>query len=454
MSRERPSLVGITCMTVEFPAAARIAARIRESLPGVRIVFGGAHVNAVGAMVLEECPEIDYACVGEGEHLVCELAAALETGGAVEQIPGLVFRRGSQAVRAPAREYHDDYDSLPFPAWDLFKVGEQIPVLTHRGCPFECNFCGHNSGFKPRYRSPENVLEEMAEVVRRFKPRVIRIEDETFGLNLPRTKKILEGILQLGLHEQVRFSAQTRVDRLDAEFVDLLVRCNFETLELGVESGSPAILERMGKGISREQVERAVRMAKEAGLSVWCKFILGHPHETVADLRDTAEFITRLNPDRLSVSLMTPFPGTPIFDMAIRGEGGYRLLSRDWANFDKYGNNVLELETVSLTQLKFFQLWCYARLYLWNRRFGDMLRLALGNRGVVAQLLTQLLRAPWGRGARAVATSPKSEVPEPLRPVPISDVAMPDATLVRLRSRARSAPASQISLRSWAAPGN
>ncbi|HVT05912.1 MAG TPA: radical SAM protein [Polyangia bacterium] len=455
--RDPPDLVGITCMTVEFPATARIAQQIRSALPAVPIVLGGAHVNAVGTLVLSECPDVDYACIGEGEHLVCELVTALERGQPVDGIPGLAFRRDGRIVQAAARDYHNDYDGLPFPAWDLFKVGEQIPLLTHRGCPFECNFCGHNSGFKPRYRSPQNVLAEMQDVVERFQPRVIRIEDETFGLNMARTKEILKGILARGLHERVRFSAQTRVDRLDEEFVGLLRRCRFETLELGVESGSPPVLERMGKGISVEQVERAVVLAKRAGLTVWCKFILGHPNETIADLRRTADFIARLNPDRLSVSIMTPFPGTPIFDMAIRGEGGYRLLSSDWQNFDKYGSNVLELEDVSITQLKIHQLWCYLKLYVWNGRLRDLARLALNNRGVVVELLSQLARAATGGGAGKLKAR---QAPAPAKTpafTKLSDVAMPDATLARLRARPTAGrPAGDersATLRSWAAPG-
>ena len=456
-TRAHPDLVGITCMTVEFPLAAKIAAAVRAA-SAVPIVLGGAHVNAVGAQVLEECPAADYACVGEGEHLVCELAEALSGSHAYSHIAGLAFRDGGRVVKNPAREYHDDYDALPFPAWDLFNVGSQIPLLTHRGCPFECNFCGHNSGFKPRYRSPKNVLDEIEWVVMRFAPATMRIEDETFGLNVARTRRILDGILERGLHRKIRFSAQTRVDRVDAAFIKLLKSCNFETLELGVESGNPEVLRRMGKGITLEQVESAVRLAKANGLRVWCKFILGHPNETRRDMLDTADFIARINPDRLSVSVMTPFPGTPIFDMAVRGEGGYRLLSQDWGSFDKYASGALELEGASLFQLKVLQIWCYLKLYVRNNRIGDLAALVTGNhklvwemiRGLAAQLVSRS-----GRFSRHPVATPAA-----LRArAPLSNAASPDSTLVRLRKRAARDPVPAASerakpLRSWAAPGN
>ena len=304
----RPDLVGITCMTVEFPRAVEIARRIKHDRPDVPVVVGGAHVNAVGRQALEEGAGFDYACVGEGEYLARELADALEHGLDPASIPGLVSRQGGELVTAPPRPPPADYDALPFPAWDLFRPVDTLPLITHRGCPFRCVFCSHNSGFKPRYRTPANVLDEIDQILERYRPTRIRIEDETFGLHMGRTKQILEGIIERGVHHRVTFSAQTRVDRADEEFMRLLKTANFETLELGVESGNAEVLRKVEKGITLEQVEYAVALAKANDLRVWCKFILGHPDETHATIRDTIDFIAKLNPHQLSVSIMTPVP--------------------------------------------------------------------------------------------------------------------------------------------------
>jgi anaerobic magnesium-protoporphyrin IX monomethyl ester cyclase len=384
---EPPDLVGITCMTVEYPRAVEIARRIKLDRDDVPVVVGGAHVNAVGRGALEEGASFDYACVGEGEYLMRELADALEHESDPSTILGLVSRTGDDLVMGPPRPPPDDYDALPFPAWDLFNRVVTLPLITHRGCPFRCVFCSHNSGFKPRYRTPANVLDEVEEILERYRPTRIRIEDETFGLHMGRTKAILEEIISRGIHRRVRFSAQTRVDRADEEFMRLLKTANFETLELGVETGNPEVLEKIKKGITLEQVEYAVALAKLNGLKVWCKFILGHPNETHAQIRDTIDFIAKINPHQLSVSIMTPFPGTPIHEMALRGEGGYRLLSGGWEDFDKYSSGVLELEHVSLGQLKRYQLRCYANLYIRNRRFLELARLVVGNRAVGWEML-------------------------------------------------------------------
>ena len=160
-----PDFVGITCMTVEFPMLVSIAEAIKAA-SNARIIVGGAHINAVQAQAMHECEAIDFACVGEGEHLIREFATALRSGSDPSAIRGLISRRrdpdgGSRVVLAGPRPYPKDYDALAFPAWDLFKLGNQIPILTHRGCPFHCTFCGHNSGFKTRFRTPENVIEEI-----------------------------------------------------------------------------------------------------------------------------------------------------------------------------------------------------------------------------------------------------------------------------------------------------
>ena len=387
----RPDLVGITCMTVEYPRAVQIATRIKHDRADLPIMVGGAHVNGVGRQALEESAAFDYACIGEGEYLVRELADALERSIDTSAIQGLVSRAGGEIVTAPPRPPPEDYDALPFPAWDLFRPVATIPLITHRGCPFKCVFCSHNSGFKPRYRSPGNVLDEVEEILARYRPTRIRIEDETFGLHMGRTKAILEEIVARGVNRMVSFSAQTRVDRVDDEFMRLLKTANFETLELGVESGNPDVLRETQKGITLEQVERAVALARAHNLRVWCKFILGHPNETHESIRDTIDFIAKINPHKLSVSIMTPFPGTPIHEMALRGEGGYRLLSGGWEDFDKYSSGVLELETVSLGQLKRYQIECYLNMYLRNRRIGELGRLAVANRAVGWEMLSSSL---------------------------------------------------------------
>lgn len=404
-----PDLIGFTCMTVEFPLVKHISEKVRP-FTSAPLVIGGAHVNATYDSAMLECPAIDFACIGEGEQVIVELIAMLEGKITVRDIQGIAYRHGGMVFRTPQRAYPADYDIFPFPAWDLFKVGDQIPILTHRGCPYRCTFCGHNSGFKARFRSVQNVLLEIEQICERYAPRVIRFEDETFGLDARRTTALLEGIIERGIHKKVSFSAQTRVDRIDLRIVNLLRDCNFQTLELGIESGNPAILKSIRKGINLDQVDRAVALAKVAGLSVWCKFILGHPNETRSAIKDTIKYATKLNPKQLSVSIMTPFPGTPIHDMAVRGESGYKLLARGWSDYDKYSTGVLELDDVPLYMLKYYQIQCYLSLYVRNGRILELLVLAWNHRRMATEMIFGLLTSCAARlGLRSGGARTRAE---------------------------------------------
>jgi anaerobic magnesium-protoporphyrin IX monomethyl ester cyclase len=388
---DSPDLIGITAMTVEFPQVVAISERIKSRWHAP-IIIGGAHCKAVGSSTLQECRAIDYCCFGEGERLLIELIQCLEIKGHCGEINGLIYRHNSEVITNRSRPYLDNYDCLPFPAWHLFPKTSQIPLLTHRGCPFHCIFCSHNSGYEPRYRSVENTLSELEHIIGCYNPTLVRFEDETFGLHLKRTKEIMSGIIKRGFHLRTHFHAQTRVDCIDDEFMHLLKVAKFEFLELGVESGNDDVLKRIRKGISLAQVEVAVAMARRYEVKVWCNFILGHPHETRENMSDTVRFISHLNPDRLSVSIMTPYPGTPIYEMARKGKGGYRLLADDWKSFDKYSGAILEFGNVTLTRLKWLQIWCFIRLYLSNWRLYDLLRLALKQHILMVRMVRGLLQ--------------------------------------------------------------
>lgn len=391
----KPDLIGISCMTADFPKVKEISYELKRQC-NTPIIIGGAHCNAVKEASILDCSSINYCCVGEGEQLMPELIDCIKKDGDLNKISGLIYRRNNEIIINKPRPYYSDYDILSFPAWHLFPSVSKLPILSHRGCPFTCIFCSHNSGNMARYRSVNNVIEELMYIDKNYQPKEIQFEDETFGLNIERTKTILRKIIENKLNERICFTAQTRVDRVDKELSVLLKKANFNIIELGVESGSDEVLKRIGKGISVAQVKEAVKLAREEGLKVWCKFILGHPNETISEMHETVHLISYLNPDQLSVSIMTPYPGTLIYEMAKSGKGGYRLLSNDWKSFDKYVGAALELENVSLVRLKWIQIWCYLRLYLTNYRFLDLFRLLFRQHllvyGLTKSLIVQLIK--------------------------------------------------------------
>jgi len=262
---------------------------------------------------------------------------------------------------------------LPFPDYSLLPVCREYHVITARGCPYQCIFCMSPYGRAAvRERSPENVIEELLRI-EEFRPQVVKFNDETFGFNRRRAIRLLELICEEGLH-RTRKVASMRANHVDAELLNKMREAGFWYIDYGVETGNPDVMKRIKKGLTLGQIEEAVRLTKRAGLKVGANFIIGHPDETWETAMQTIDFAVRLNADVNAIGLMVPYPGTEVANMAKRGQGGYRLLSSDWADYNKQLGNALELTSLSRRQMERLQLIGYAKIPLWNLRILGFLR--------------------------------------------------------------------------------
>lgn len=390
----RPRVAGLSSMTFDYPLAVAIARHIKQQDPSVTVVLGGVHANAIPREPLLECDGFDYVIAGEAEHSLVRLLATLDAPDARRGIPGLFQRHADGSVSNDvAPGYGTDISTLPFPAWDLFPRARCYPVMWERGCPFHCVFCSRNMAQRVRSRPVSSIVDEIAWLERAFAPESIFFQDETFGLHHRETADLLDRLAISQPGRRATFTAQTRVDQVDAGVLRKMKAAGFEFLELGVESGDPTVLRMSGKGIRLPQVEQAVAQSREAGLKVWLKFIIGLPGETPATIRNSRELAVRLNPDRLSVSVIVAYPGSKIFDWARRGERGYRLLGTSWSHYDKYLAKSVELENLSHAQMQFHQLRMYLEVYLRNGRIGECARLVWKAWPIVRRILLNVALA-------------------------------------------------------------
>ena len=148
-------------------------------------------------------------------------------------------------------------------------------------------------------------------------------------------------------------------------------------INFGIESGNEEILKQIGKGITLADARRASYLAKKIGIQVASLFIIGHPGETKQTVMDTINFAVELNSDRLALGIMVPYPGTEVARMAANGEGGYKMLSQNWSDFNKYFGNALEIKGLSRKEMEKLQAWGYLKFYLWNFRFIDLAKVVL-----------------------------------------------------------------------------
>lgn len=382
LGKLNPDVVGLTAMTHEIGIAADLAAAIKSVRPQATIVVGGVHPTALPAETLRDFPAFDLAVFGEGEVTLVELVRALGARADLATIPGLAWRRDGEVVVNEARPWlgGEELDRLPYPAWDLFPPARTYPVLTVRGCPFTCIFCARPYGNRVRARSVANVLGEFRWLLGEFHPGYIKVYDETFGVNKRQAAAMLDGLIEMGLPQRVRWWAQTRISVADESLLEHMARAGCDYVGFGIESGNPAILQTIAKDVDLDKARRLVRAAQRAGLTTEGFYIIGLPGETRETAWDTIRFAADLNTEFVSIGLMVPYPHTEVYEMARRGAGGYRLISTDWRDFNKQLGNALELETLRRPEMERLQLIGYSYFFLRNRRIRDFLRFCWTNR--------------------------------------------------------------------------
>jgi len=264
-------------------------------------------------------------------------------------------------------------DVLPMPAYDLFPPAKKYQIITARGCPNFCSFCMSPYGRKiMRFRSLENVMEELGWIIKTYHPVEIRFNDETFSHDYDRAVKMLNMMMERGFHKQTKFKLSTRANKIDYDLAVLMLKANVGYVEIGVETGDPEIMIKTHKGTTVDQVVNAVLTAKKAGLTVGCGFIIGHPYETKETAKRTMDLMAELNPHVGAVGLMVPYPGTEVYELARQGKAGYKLLSVDWRDYNKQVGNALEMETLSRKEMERLQAYGYLKLYLKNGRYKEL----------------------------------------------------------------------------------
>ena len=400
-----PDVIGITAMTHEIAQASQIASKLK-TLINAPIVVGGCHITALPGRTLTEFPVFDYGIYGEGEQTTIELFEYIRQKGTklpLNNIKGLVFRdKGQIVVNQPRRFMCEvELDALPLPAYyqyfpdnsqALVNKDSYYAILASRGCPYNCAFCMRVLGRKVRRRGADSILHEMEYAIEHYGAHTFDFFDEIFLFDNQQTRDLLRAFIQRDFPHRVRWKALTRADFVNPELISLAKEAGCFHLAMGVESGDDEILKAIGKGITVSQVKRAVKIIKEAGISLCAYYILGHPNETIETLRKTVNLAVELNTDSIAVGLMVPYPGTRIFDMALRGENHLRLLSRDWAEYDKYGGKVLEIDGLSYRQLVKWQKRTLLNLYLKNFRFFDCLKFFWKKRRAVYVILKKEFR--------------------------------------------------------------
>ncbi len=331
----KPEWVGFSATTSGFLDGYELASHLKSVNPEIRTVFGGVHISAMGAPLLEDFEHIDFLCMGEGELTMEELAAGDDPGG----IHGLAWRENGKPVTNPPRTQVPDLDDLPFPAYEKlqgFPNGYRLPMfsyirtpgatmITSRGCPYQCSFCDRTVfGRRYRYNSAQYVYEHMKYLRSRFGIRHINIYDDLFTTNRQRIVELCTLLTEKPLG--VQCNCAVRVGHADDELLGMLKEAGFLQLSLGVETGDPELLKTHKPGVDLEEIKDTVKRIQDKGLRAKGLFMMGLPGETEASIRKTSDFVISLGLDDMNMSKFTPFPGAPVWS-TITQEGTF---DNDW----------------------------------------------------------------------------------------------------------------------------
>ncbi|MCS7119308.1 MAG: radical SAM protein [Archaeoglobaceae archaeon] len=387
-------IVGITSTTPTFKSALEYAKKIKKTLPNVFIILGGVHVTFQPEKTLEN-DFVDAVCIGEGEKTILDVAERIESEKNLKNIRGVYYKEEGRIRKNPLREFIENLDSIPFPAFDLMplenytllgKKLEVFPMITSRGCPFACRYCSSSlfMGHRFRARSVKNVVDEIEWLVDEFYARHIAFGDDTFTLNKRRVEEICKEIRKRGI--EVTWSCSSRIDTINNDLLKMMKSAGCTAIYYGVESSSKRIIDYYKKRISIEKAVEVVKFTKKLKITTICSFIIGAPIETKNEMEETLKLAIKLDPDYAQFSILTPYPGTEIYEEA--KEKGLLLTE----NYDEYtaGNPVLRTQ-ISKEELAKFLRRCYIRFYL---RPKFMIReIKKRNFGVIMKVIKKVIKS-------------------------------------------------------------
>ena len=296
---------------------------------GAVTVLKGAIFYAPEQEMLDllDLSQIDYMIGGEVDFAIDGIADyALRGEGDIASVDNILYKdEDGKFIQTKFHVWGQDLDAQPFPAREYMNNGLYLrpdtdapmaTIQTARGCPSSCVFCltPGISGKCVRFRSPENVMAELTECYEKFGIKDFFFKADTFTINAEWVKKLCELIIDSPLYGNINFTANSRVNPLKKETLELMKKAGCFMVAFGFESGSDEILKKIKKGATVEQNLQAARWCHEVGLPFWGFFVIGFPWENKGHIMKTKKLIYKADPDFIEVKMALPYYGTPLYE--------------------------------------------------------------------------------------------------------------------------------------------
>ena len=373
--RYSPRVVGISSTSVNIQRVLKLAREVKEHLPQSLVVLGGIHPTVDPDYVLA-APGVDLVFRGEAEKHFSRLLQ----GEAWKSIPNLSYRNQGRIIHNDLVINTDPLDSLPMPAYHLLPVHLYRPslgnyrrlpamgIISSRGCPGKCTFCfvGVN-GRRIRYRSPENVIQEIALLRDHYGIQEISFYDDNFTTSKKRVEQFCWLLRENRL--DIAWTCASRVDTVNKPLLRLMQQSGCHQISYGIESGDEQILKNIRKNIDLRAAKETIRLTQKCGIDAKIYLMIGNPGETAATLQKTLDFALQSGASGFIISIATPFPGTELYRWAKKHN---YLKSDNWEDYDT-ARGVMELPTISMKALREFYVYAHRKLYLRPSLIGKRL---------------------------------------------------------------------------------
>lgn len=323
---EKPDLIGFSMKSFNLKNVLLLAKKVK-SITGSVLVVGGPHVTLCAKEFFDKDNDdtFDFGFQGEADTSFAKFCDVFGRQEEYSKISGLIYKDNEKTI-FNNNDFINDLDKINLPDFTCFENNIDFekyggyPLLTSRGCPYQCIYCSvpKISGSKWRFRSPENVLKELKQVIQKYHIKSFQIIDDSFTLNISRAKDFCRLLIEQNLNLRWCCPNGLRADCLDEELVKLMKKSGCESVSLGIESGDEKVFNFINKGEKLDNIANAVKILKKHGLSVSGFFIIGLPFESVKSVKRSLKFINKLNLDGVKWNMLVPYPETFLWNWVLK----------------------------------------------------------------------------------------------------------------------------------------
>lgn len=360
----RPQVVGIYSSSQTFRSSCIVANIVKRFNKDILVILGGPHASMVGGEILK-CDDIDVCVKGEGEATIVELLNALDKNSEFDDLKGVVYKKGNTVIETEQREFIQDLDSLTFPhktAEDVLIDFKHYPVtafhriFANRGCPYSCAFCGSRKiwSTEVRFRTPGNVIEEMMGL-KKMGLKAVYFSDDTFGVSKDWIKEFCVDLKKYC--SGIKWKCEIHPKLIDDAIIKAMKSAGCHMVEVGIESGSNDILEKLRKKITIEEALAACEILNKNKVDLQAFIMIGFPYETEDSLQETVQAIKRIK-GKIYINTFSPFPGTEMFDFCKTNkliDDSYDISFHNFQSLDSFCINILSdrFKVLAMDILKF-----------------------------------------------------------------------------------------------------